>query len=120
MAHDVSEATVIMARCKQSRNPFGMRVERRSDGIWYFNWAFILAEKSARNEGYSNSTISGNMALDPEYPGCPYCGSGGWVSCGSCGKLTCSGDESYFTCAWCGNSGEVVREERFDLRGGGY
>ena len=52
---------------------------------------------------------------------CPYCGSMGWVSCGGCKKLTCWGSgDRYFTCEWCGNSGEVRESDTFDLQGGGY
>ena len=120
MSREIREATVIMARCRQSKRPFGIRVEKRTDGIWYCTWAFKLEEKAAAHEGYSNMMVSGRMALDSEYPGCPYCGAMGWFSCGACGRLTCQGSETHVKCSWCGNAGETVASDTFDLRGGGY
>ena len=65
--------------------------------------------------------ISGRVEIDTEYPGCPYCGSTGWVRCGKCGKLTCyNGEGNSFTCAWCKSSGKLQIAETFDLTGGGY
>ena len=64
--------------------------------------------------------ISGRVDLDPEYPGCPYCGTRGWVLCGTCGKLMCWDDDESFKCLWCGATGTVTAAETFDLTGGGY
>lgn len=121
MSDIIREANVVMSKCRKSHRTYGIRIERRNNNIWYCTWAFPLSEKGASNEGYGNTMISGVVDTDPEYPGCPYCGGPGWVSCGKCGKLTCWGnEETNFKCAWCGNSGEVVASEKFDLRGGGY
>lgn len=121
MREDVREANVVLAKCRNSHRTFGIRIERRLDNVWYCTWAFPISEIGASNEGYGSAMISGRVDLDPEYPGCPYCGSRGWVSCGNCGKLTCWGNEErFFSCAWCGNSGEVTAAESFDLKGGGY
>ena len=87
----------------------------------YCTWAFKLSEQAGSNEGYGSAMISGRVDVDPEYPGCPYCGSTGWVSCGNCGKLTCYNGEGHtFTCTWCGQSGELQSAETFDLSGSGY
>ena len=100
MRENIIEANVVLANC---------------------NWAFSITEIGASNEGYGSVMISGKVDVDSEYPGCPYCGGFGWVSCGKCGKLTCwTDEESYFTCTWCGSSGEVTKAENFDLQGGGY
>lgn len=121
MREDVREASVVMAKCNKSHRPYGIRIERRTDNIWYETWAFKLSEKAGSNEGYGNTMISGQIKIDDEYPGCPYCGAIGWVSCSSCGKLTCySGEGNSFTCSWCGNSGKLRTAETFDLSGGGY
>jgi len=118
---DVREANVVMAKCRTSQRPYGIRIEKRMNGTWYCTWAFKLSEKAGSNEGYGENMISGRVDIDPEYPGCPYCGATGWVSCGNCKKLTCySGEETRFKCAWCGNSGELQTSDTFDLSGGGY
>jgi hypothetical protein len=120
MKENVKEASVVMAKCRQSKMPFGIRIEKRTDNVWYCNWAFKLTEKVASNEGYGSVMISGKVDMDSEYPGCPYCETGGWFTCGNCGKMTCYGGEEQVTCAWCGHSGGVRSSDTFDLTGGGY
>lgn len=125
MREDVIEAIVVMAKCRNSYRSYGIRTEKRKNNTWYCTWAFPIDEKSAKNEGYGNTMISGRVEFDPGYPGCPYCGGSGWVSCGHCNKLTCfggnfSGEDIAFKCAWCGHSGKAEAAEEFDLRGGGY
>lgn len=121
MREDVREANVVMAKCKSAKRPFGIRIEKRTNNVWYCTWAFKLSEQVGSNEGYGSAMISGRVDVDPEYPGCPYCGSTGWVSCGNCGKLTCYNGEGHtFTCTWCGQSGELQSAETFDLSGSGY
>lgn len=115
-----SQATVVMARCRRSGQTYGIRLEKRQDGVWYCTWAFMLGAKAAANEGYGETLVSGRVDIAPEYPGCPYCEAMGWFSCGKCGKLTCNDGESHVTCSWCGSSGECQQAERFDLKGGGY
>ena len=121
MRADVREANVVLARCRKSRQTYGIRIERRTDNVWYCTWAFPISEEGASHEGYGSSMISGRVEIDGEYPGCPYCGGMGWVSCGKCSKLTCwDYAEKYFNCMWCGNSGEISTAETFDLQGGGF
>lgn len=120
MRNEVLEANVVAAKCRNARKMYGIRIEKRTDKTWYCTWAFPISEKGASNEGYGTTMISGRVDLDTEYPGCPYCGSTGWVSCGKCGKLTCWGDETKFKCTWCGNTGTVTASDTFDLTGGGY
>lgn len=119
MRGKAKEASVVMAKCRKSKMPFGIRIERRDDDVWYCNWAFKLTEKAASNEGYGSVMISGRVDIDEEYPGCPYCESKGWITC-SCGKMTCYSGEKKATCAWCGSTGRVEGAETFDLKGGGY
>lgn len=121
LKENIREASVVMAKCRASHRTYGIRIERKMDNVWHCTWAFQLTEKAGSNEGYGNTMISGRVEIDSEYPGCPYCGGTGWVSCGSCGKLTCdNGEDSRFTCAWCRASGELQMAETFDLSGGGY
>ena len=121
MSKKSGEANVVMAKCGKSHKPYGIRIEERMDNIWYCTWAFKLSEQAAHHEGYGNTMITGRVDLDSKYPGCPYCGAGGWVSCGKCGKLTCyDGEKKRFICSWCGGSGKVQVAEIFDLSGGGF
>ena len=121
MREDVVEANVVMCKCRNSHKTFGIRIEKRTNNTWYCTWAFNLSEQSGSNEGYGSTMISGRVDLNQEYPGCPDCGGTGWVSCGHCKKLTCyNGSDTRFTCAWCGNSGELESSDTFDLSGGGY
>ena len=120
MKETMNQATVVMAKCRRSKQPYGIRMEKKRDGVWYCTWAFKLSERAAANEGYGGTLVSGRVDLDAEYPGCPYCGAMGWFSCGSCGKLTCNSGEIHVTCSWCNMSGECSAAESFDLKGDGY
>lgn len=121
MQENVIEASVVLTKCRKAYKTYGIRVEHKTDNIWYCTWAFPISETNASNEGYGSTMISGRVDIDLKYPGCPYCGGRGWVSCKNCGKLTCwSDDEKEFTCKWCGSSGQVTSAETFDLQGGGY
>lgn len=113
------EASVVAGRCSKARKTFGIRMEK-SKNEWHCTWAFKIDDKAAKNEGYDNEMVSGRIVVDDEYPGCPYCETKGWFSCGKCGKLTCYNGETVVTCGWCGNKGEVRAAETFDLKGGGF
>ena len=76
------EANVVVAKCTHSSQPFGIRMEKK-DGAWHCTWAFKINEKSAKNEGYDTAMVSGRVEMVAVYPGCPYCGTMGWSSCGS-------------------------------------
>jgi hypothetical protein len=113
-------ATVMLAKCQQSKRSFGIRVEKKQE-IWYCTWTFKINEKAASNEGYDDTVVSGKMSMDEEYPGCPHCGAMAWFSCGKCKKITCTNSTATkATCAWCGNLCTLRAAEKFDLRGGGY
>ncbi|ACV21454.1 hypothetical protein [Slackia heliotrinireducens] len=116
----MKEKTVVLSKCASCGQLFGITMERIG-GIWHCVWAFKISESMAHFEGYGDEPVSGNIFVSDEYPGCPYCGNMGWVSCGDCKKLTCYGAEigSDFTCAWCGHSGATEAADSFELRGGG-
>ena len=111
------EANVIMCRCGKCSKVYGIRVERMADGDWYRTWAFKLSEKSAGREGFDKTPIRGNLNATLEYPGCPYCGTIGFVQCGYCGRISCWNGESSLNCSWCGKLMEniVDANEKFDV-----
>ena len=119
MEENRREATVVAGKCANAGKTFGIRMEK-TDGVWHCTWAFKISDTAARNEGYDSERVSGKIDVNEEYPGCPYCGTKGWFSCGKCGKLTCFSGEEIVTCGWCGNSGKTVSSDTFDLKGGGY
>lgn len=114
------EAAVIIAKCRKSKKPFGIRTEKMSDGAWHCTWAFITNEKTVLHEKYCDTPVSGRIIIDAEYPGCLYCDSTGWFCCNVCNRLTCYANERYVTCAWCGNNAETIHSDSFRLRGSEY
>jgi hypothetical protein len=113
-----------MAKCSKTNKAFGIRIEQRGRD-WVRTWAFPIDERKAKREGFDANTVTGSMDADDDYPGCPHCGSGGFVQCG-CGKIGCAGglqdhgDYAEYTCPWCGEYGEVAASDSFDVSGGGY
>ena len=78
-----------------------------SDGIGNILGAFPIQEKTALNEDYDKTKITGALIQGEEYPGCPCCGTKGFFYC-SCGKLNCwNGKSRIATCNWCGATGEL-------------
>jgi hypothetical protein len=117
-------AKVVLCKCSRTKGVFGIRLEER-DGDWLRTWAFKIDERKAKREGFEANTVTGSMNADAGYPGCPYCGGQGFIQCG-CGKTSCDGgvfkydSNTKFTCPWCGNSGELVNVNSFDVSGGSY
>ena len=99
------EATVVMARCQSSKKPFGITMEKRG-GVWKGVWAFATREASAKKEGFDKETIKGgDIEIDKEYPGCPYCGNNDFCTC-LCGKVFCDLSTGSMTeCPHCGMKG---------------
>lgn len=113
------EATVIIAKCKVSKEGFGIRAQKKGS-TWLFTWAFKLSEKAAFNEGYDKTKVSGSIQLGSEYPGCPHCGAQGFYQCGGCKKIVCyEGHEEQATCPHCGNTAGFNQAESFDGISGG-
>jgi DNA-directed RNA polymerase subunit RPC12/RpoP len=118
-------AKVIMARCSKNKKSFGIRIEQRG-GDWIRTWAFPMDERKAKREKFDANTITGSLEEDDKYPGCPHCGSMGFVQCG-CEKIGCNGgvrvyddDTAEYTCPWCGNEIGLQAADSFDVSGGGY
>lgn len=114
-------AIVLPARCKKSKDLFGIRAER-IERVWSLTWAFPLNEKTAKNEHFSDNKVSGTVMFGHDYPGCPHCGNPGVIVCGNCGKTSCIEEVARdFKCPWCGNTGEINVTNSFDeIKGGGY
>ena len=113
------KATVLVAKCQKCKEPFGIRVEKKEDGKWHETWAFEITEAAASREKYEDKIAGGVFQLDPEFPGCPYCGSKKWFRCG-CGKITCWNGEREVACAWCNQKGEIQAVTTIDVSGGGF
>jgi hypothetical protein len=98
---------VVLARCGQSREPFGIRFEEKGRGQWIADWAFDLEEGVAKREGYDRDAIKGTFGFAEDYPGCPTCRAGSCFKCG-CGKVSCwDGVQRTVTCPWCGKTGTL-------------
>jgi hypothetical protein len=115
----LNEAVIALCKCKESKKTYGVRFERRGAKSWNYTWAFPMKEDSARREGYTGTTISGNVQPTREYPGCPYCGTKYFVVC-QCGKLNCYiSAGGRFTCAWCGQTGKLTAYAGDGIASGG-
>ena len=101
------EQGVVVARCSQAGQGFGIRFEEKGRGRWIANWAFDDTETSARRERYDRGEISGTFEFDAGYPGCPHCSAPSIFQC-VCGKVACwDGESRAVTCPWCGTSVEL-------------
>jgi hypothetical protein len=110
-------ANIALCKCKEGHKAFGVRFEEY-ENEWKATWAFVIKKEGAEErENYNKTKLKGLIRLDKDYPGCPYCGSRGFVICGECGGLNCNihGGEEQFTCGWCGEAGSLV-----DYKGDGF
>lgn len=114
------KAAVILAKCSNSKRIYGIRTQKMPDGDWWRTWAFPLDENRAKSEGYDETKAQGNLYHTEEYPGCPYCGTKGFVQCNQCQKISCWHGETRMTCPWCGNDMDniVSSTEKFNVSGG--
>lgn len=113
------EANILLIRCAKAKRAFGVRIQKMKDGDWWRTWAFKISEKSASSEGYEKNNVQGNLYETEEYPGCPHCGTKGFVQCNKCHKLTCWNGETVLNCQWCGNVMDniVTATEKFNVSG---
>ena len=114
------EANVVLIRCNNNHKIYGTRIQKMQDGDLWRTWAFPVDEKRAKNDGYDQQTVQGNLFATEEFPGCPYWGSKSFVQCNKCGKLTCWHGEKALKCEWCGNdmNNIVTATEKFSVSGG--
>ena len=112
-------AFAIMAMCEETKKPFGITVNPQQ-GCYAFTWAFEINPEQAKNEGFDQTSVHGAVTYDPDFNGCPYCGSKQFYICNRCKKVVCYHDEEVVTCPNCGNSSSLSPEEAVDLSGGGF
>lgn len=113
------DAFAIMAVCEETKKPFGITVDKTGFRQYKFVWAFKIDKDKAHREGYDSKTVTGSVTIDPDYPGCPYCGSKQFFIC-SCGKIVCWHGQRVATCPECGFRGELTSVSEISMRGGGY
>lgn len=94
-------ANVLLARCKKNKQLYGITIEKIDSTKWEMKYSYPIDENRAKSEGFDKTSISADCYAADCYPGCPYCGSLGFVKCGKCGKLTCWSNETSLTCSWC-------------------
>jgi hypothetical protein len=103
-----ADVAIVIARCIGTKAQFGMRWQTEDTTAWLLTWAFRIGESASTREGYAVRQISGALAIDSAYPGCPDCKARSFFVCGGCRHLTCrTGTSRTVTCAWCGQSGEL-------------
>ena len=114
------EASVFLTKCSKDGAVFGTRIQKMEDDDWWRTWAFPIDDKRAAKEKYTNTEIKGNLYALKSFPGCPYCGTKGFVQCGRCHKITCWNNEESLLCGWCGNNmtNIVTKTEKFNVSGG--
>lgn len=114
-------AQILLARCKKSQQLYGIRIQQVDGNDWAMTWAFTIDETRASHEGFDKTKITADCYVTDEYPGCPNCGSLGYVRCGYCGKLTCYNDETSMKCAWCRKTlNNIEYAGAMDLSAGDY
>lgn len=119
MKHPKYEGLVVPAMCSGEKRYFGITAIRQGND-YIFSWAFKISESALKSEGFDKNSVHGNVFNSEKYPGCPYCGRKNWVSCGRCGTFVCAADDvKYFKCPKCGNEGDVVVCDDFELSGQG-
>ncbi len=112
------EANILLFKCGKANQMYGVRVQKMKDGDWWRTWAFKIKPQNAKSEGFDKTPIQGNLNCTEEYPGCPHCGSRGFVQCNQCLKIYCWNGEAVATCSWCGHTGFVVTAtEKFKVEG---
>ncbi|MBL7258022.1 Com family DNA-binding transcriptional regulator [Paractinoplanes lichenicola] len=100
------EAMFVSMVCSTHREPMVLKFQR--------NGADFIAVGASKQRAGSvippgdGGPTTGSFGTTPDYPGCAYCGSDGFVRCGRCHELSCH-DTSWevFNCPRCGNSGPV-------------
>ena len=108
---------VACARCTATKQPFAIRFEQVTGGIWQACATFAISERQLSNPAFASNEVT-STALSSGYPGCPHCGADprkefagvSFVRC-SCGELSCStaviGAETL--CAWCDRVGTLMK-----------
>lgn len=104
---EIKEAVVVLCKCGKVHKTYGIRTEKLSGKRWNMTWAFPMKESTGKREGYDKVSVSGDIVMTDEYPGCPYCSQKNITVC-SCGHISCTITRGgIFTCEWCGSQGRI-------------
>lgn len=104
---NINEAVVVLCKCGKVHKTYGIRTERLSGKRWNMTWAFPIKESAGKREGYDKVSVSGDIMMTNDYPGCPYCGLKNITVC-QCGHISCTITRgNIFTCEWCGEQGQI-------------
>lgn len=110
------EASILLIKCIKTRKTIGARIQKMSNGDWLRTWAFEIDMSRAKSEGYDSTGLTGSLGCTDEYPGCPGCGTFGFVQCGVCKKISCYNGETSLICPWCNTKLEGMQEaSSFDV-----
>ena len=105
---DPRDAVVLLCKCGKVHKTYGIRTEKLSGKRWSMTWAFPIRESVAKHEGYDKVSVSGDVSMTDEYPGCPFCGQRNITVC-ECGHISCTVVRGgIFTCEWCGAQGRIA------------
>ena len=98
----------LRARCTKADRDFFIRLEYEK-GAWWFVYAWELPSPAAGADGSEEVTLTFENGLyrGADYA-CPCCQNRSIVSCGVCKRISCWDESKRFTCAHCGNTGEVT------------
>ena len=114
-----NEAFAVLAECEETKNPFGITIDPIGKNLRLI-WAFKIDRKKAQHEGFSGVTVSGSISLDPNFKGCPHCGSKRFYICDNCKTIVCWHGQERVTCPHCHQVGTIYTTETVSLKGGGY
>ena len=114
------KAFATLAACEKTKRFWGITVDEEGPRIYRFVWSFKIDKNKAKREGYDSTRVNGDVILDDEYPGCPYCGEKRFYVCERCGAVVCWHGSSIVTCPNCRSTGEIEYVETVDIKGGGY
>ena len=102
------EKGIVVARCSQSGQDFGIRFEEQGRDRWIANWAYPQKETpSKKRKDFDRGAITGVFEFDAKYPGCPHCDAPSIFQC-DCGQVACWDAETQaVTCPWCSTTVEL-------------
>lgn len=105
---------MVKTKCSVHKASFAIIFVDVGGGKWEAQEANELSEDRAQG-GYGQDTITGQMLLGANYPGCPHCGNMTFFLCNKCGTVNCQGSavpkpdgHTYVDCANCGPVGHLT------------
>ncbi len=114
---------VMPARCVITKEDFDIlldKVKGRLTMIGSKRSEYTSSQMSKNRKGMKAIDLSNGLDTGRTYH-CPICGNKHIVKCGRCHRITCYDGSGHFTCAYCGNKGEVSgtmkRVEIYDTSG---